>query len=61
MAQGQILRARGCAQWIRLHEAKLGDRAPQGSGFEQAARQGVAAQLFDGRRHDAQLLSGDCD
>ena len=61
MAQGQVLRARGCAQWIRLYETKPGNRAPQGGRFEQAARQGVATQLIDGRGHDALLLFGDCD
>ena len=48
MAQRQVLRTRRRADRVGLHEAELVDRAPEGRGREQAARDGVAAQVGEG-------------
>ena len=49
VAQGQVLRARRCADRIGLHEAELANRARQGGGLKEGSRHRITAQVVEGR------------
>src|SRR5262249_46615447 len=49
VAQRQVLGARRGADRVGLHEAQALDRARQNGGLEQAARDGMAAQVIEGQ------------
>ena len=61
MAQRQVLRAGRRADRIGLHESQLVDRAPERGRLEQRARDGVAAQMFQGDRHAAIIFQSPSD
>jgi len=50
VAKNQVLRSRGGADGIRLNEAELCDGLREGRRPEERARNGVAAQVGEGRR-----------
>ena len=56
VSQRQVLRARRSADRVGLHEAELADRTLQCGGREQAACDGVAAQIGEGDRHGVMMM-----
>ena len=61
MAQRQVLRARGCANRIGLHEAKGVEGAREGRRPEQAARDREAAEISESQGRGDLRISGSED